>query len=144
MEWPDRLESGNLNVPGIFGLEAGVSEVLRRGVDSIAQEHHQQLLYLENKLAAIGQLVRHGPTATDDRVGIASFTIPQVSPQELSALLDSVARIQVRSGIHCAPRMHAALGTAPQGTVRISLGHTTTLHEIDQATAVLAEIAADF
>ena len=48
------------------------------------------------------------------------------TPRSWPALLDSQWSIQTRSGLHCAPRMHAALGTAPSGTLRLSLGHFTT------------------
>lgn len=143
-DWPERLEVGNLNVPGIFGLEAGVSEVLQEGPAAIADRQQQRLASLEQKLQEVGTLVRHGPTDVQNRVAIASFTLPGISPQELAALLDSAARVQVRSGIHCAPRMHQALGTSPSGTVRVSLGHTTTDEEITTAIAVLAEIAESF
>lgn len=143
-DWPDRLEVGNLNVPGIFGLEAGVSEVLQEGPAAIADRQQQRLASLEQKLQQVSSLVRHGPTELQNRVAIASFTLPGISPQELAALLDSAARVQVRSGIHCAPRMHQALGTSPAGTVRMSLGHSTTDEEITTAIAVLAEIAESF
>lgn len=143
-DWPDRLEVGNLNVPGIFGLEAGVSEVLQEGPAVIADRQQQRLASLEQKLQAVSTLVRHGPTELQNRVAIASFTLPGISPQELAALLDSAARVQVRSGIHCAPRMHQALGTSPAGTVRMSLGHSTADEEITTAIAVLAEIAESF
>ena len=38
--------------------------------------------------------------------------------------------IMTRSGMHCAPSAHKTLGTFPQGTVRFSLSHFTTLEEI--------------
>jgi selenocysteine lyase/cysteine desulfurase len=38
--------------------------------------------------------------------------------------------------------MHAALGTAPRGTVRLSIGHFSNSEEIDATIAALAEIAA--
>ena len=49
--------------------------------------------------------------------------------------------IQTRAGLHCAPKMHAALGTLPRGTLRFSLGHFTTQAEIDAAIAAMTEIA---
>jgi selenocysteine lyase/cysteine desulfurase len=38
--------------------------------------------------------------------------------------------------------MHAALGTAPGGTLRLSLGHSTSDAEIDATLAALREITA--
>ncbi|MFO0883151.1 MAG: aminotransferase class V-fold PLP-dependent enzyme [Pirellulales bacterium] len=117
---------------------------MQEGPAAIADRQQQRLAALEQKLQQVSSLVRHGPTELQNRVAIASFTLPGISPQELAALLDSAARVQVRSGIHCAPRMHQALGTSPAGTVRMSLGHSTTDEEITTAIAVLAEIAESF
>jgi selenocysteine lyase/cysteine desulfurase len=37
--------------------------------------------------------------------------------------------------------MHAALGTAPSGTLRVSIGHFNTAEHIEALLAALAEIA---
>jgi cysteine desulfurase / selenocysteine lyase len=63
-------------------------------------------------------------------------------PRELASLLDANWSIQTRAGIHCAPRMHATLGTVPAGTLRLSAGHFTTDEEIDAAVAAVAEVVA--
>ncbi len=143
---PSRYESGNLNVPGIVGLNAGVAEVQRRGLAAISQ-HDQQLT--ERLWAGLGEIrgvTLYGPPAgqgTRDRsrVGVVSFNLENFEPQELAALLDSTRSIQVRAGIHCAPRMHQALGTSPRGTVRFSVGLFNTLEDVDAAVSVLREIA---
>jgi selenocysteine lyase/cysteine desulfurase len=70
------------------------------------------------------------------------LNIAGYDPQELAALLDSQWSIQTRAGLHCAPRMHAALGTSPSGTLRLSLGHFTTESEIAAALAAFTEITA--
>ncbi|MDO5107738.1 MAG: aminotransferase class V-fold PLP-dependent enzyme, partial [Coriobacteriaceae bacterium] len=49
--------------------------------------------------------------------------------------------IATRAGLHCAPRMHAALGTLGQGCVRFSFGWFTCEDDIDAAIAALSEIA---
>ena len=63
------------------------------------------------------------------------------SPAIFAALLDANWSIQTRSGIHCAPRMHAALGTSPAGTLRLSLGHFNAAEDVDAAIAALGEVA---
>jgi selenocysteine lyase/cysteine desulfurase len=139
---PDRYESGNLNLPGIAGLEAGVSHLLATGTaESLAT-----IWRLTGRLlAALGGLpgVRlYGPAGTDSRVGVISLNVAGYDPQELAALLDTHWGIQVRAGLHCAPRMHAALGTAPSGTVRLSLGHFSTPADVDAVVAAMGEIAS--
>ena len=49
--------------------------------------------------------------------------------------------IAVRPGIHCAPRMHRALGTQDVGCLRFSFGYYTREADIDAALAALKEMA---
>ena len=49
--------------------------------------------------------------------------------------------IAVRSGAHCAPRMHRALGTEEQGAVRFSFSWFNTEEEIDAAVRALRDLA---
>ncbi len=133
-ELPYRFEAGNLNVPGLIGLGAGIQYVLQRGLIAI-DEHEQQLRrQLIDALADIPGVTMHGP-GLSGRGGIVSLTLNGYDPQELAVLLDQVASIQVRAGFHCAPRIHDTLGTrARGGTVRISPGAFNT--EDDLATLV--------
>ena len=85
----------------------------------------------------------YGQHRLEQRVGIVSMNIRGFDPQEVAASLDAARRIQVRSGIHCAPRMHEALGTLRTGgTVRLSLGPFNTAQDIDAAVEAVAELAA--
>jgi cysteine desulfurase/selenocysteine lyase len=139
---PDRYESGNLNVLGIAGLEAGVSHVLELGEQH--NERHGQALteQLLTRLAEISHVRIYGPRALGERVGVVSFNVAGYDPRELAALLDAQWSIQARAGLHCAPRMHAALGTLPAGTLRFSIGHFTTPDQIEAALAAIIEIAS--
>ena len=49
--------------------------------------------------------------------------------------------IAVRAGAHCAPRLHAALGTTEQGAVRFSFGWFNTEAETDAAIEAIRSIA---
>jgi selenocysteine lyase/cysteine desulfurase len=51
-----------------------------------------------------------------------SFTVEGYDPAEVAALLEQVAGVEVRAGLHCAARVHGCLGTAAGGTVRASFG----------------------
>jgi cysteine desulfurase family protein len=138
---PDRYESGNLNVPGIAGLEAGVSHVLAEGIESIRARARDLTGKLLAGLAPLKGLTLYGPPSADSRVGVVSLNLAGYDPQELASLLDANWSIQTRAGIHCAPRMHQSLGTAPAGTLRLSIGHFTTEQEIEAVIATLKEIA---
>lgn len=139
---PAKFESGNLNVGGILGLGAGVGYLVERGLADLEQ-HGQKLC--QRLLDGFSQLpgVRvYGPATADQRVPLVSIRLEGYDPQEVALVLDAAHRIQVRPGLHCAPRMHEALATqAGGGTVRFSLGPFTTATEIDATIAALAELA---
>ena len=143
-QWmPDRYESGNLNMPGIAGLAAGVDFVLARNTENL-RKHEQELLgRLLDGLREIAGVTVYGPQTADRRVGVVSFNVKGYDPREVAAALDAGYGVQSRAGIQCAPGVHAALGTLERGgTVRFSVGPMTTLGEIDQAVTALGEIAS--
>jgi cysteine desulfurase family protein len=140
---PDRFEAGNHNLPGIAGLGAGLAYLAERGLDAVRRHDRQLLERLVQGLSELPGIQVHGPRDLDRRVGVVSITVAGADPQELGLLLDSGYRIQVRAGLHCAPRMHRALGTADRGgTLRFSLGPFNTLQHVDAALQALAEITS--
>jgi cysteine desulfurase family protein len=138
---PDRYESGNLNVPGIVGLNSGISLVASQGIDRELGHGRQLLGRLLGELREIEGIQLYGPPMCHQRVGVVSLNLAGYDPQELASLLDAQWSIQTRAGQNCAPRMHAALGTAPSGTLRLSIGLFNTAEHIDAVIAVVREIA---
>jgi cysteine desulfurase family protein len=139
---PDRYESGNLNVPAIAGLEAGVDFVVKQGP---GRDSRQTMGLIEPLLAALSNIrgvQLYGPRSVTGRVGVVSLNVAGYDPQELASLLDAHWSIQTRAGVHCAPRMHAALGTAPLGTLRVSPGHFNTPQEIETLIRAITEVAS--
>ena len=87
--------------------------------------HHTALTArLLERLREIDGVTVHGPQSTANRTSVVSITVDGYDPQELAAVLEATHRIQCRAGLHCAPRMHEALGTtAGGGTLRLSPGY---------------------
>jgi cysteine desulfurase family protein len=139
---PDRYEAGNLNVPGLVGLEAGVSHLLAEGVEKTREAAQCLTQRLLDGLSPMKNITLYGPRTAEGRVGVVSLNLAGYDPQELASLLDAQWSIQARAGLHCAPRMHQALGTAPGGTLRLSLGHFTSESQIDAVVAAIKEVAA--
>jgi len=138
---PERYESGNLNVPGIAGLGAGVMEVLNHGVATTAGRQTELTARLLAGLSEIEGATIYGPSDASQRVGVIGFNLQGWDPQELATLLDSQWSIQTRAGLHCAPRMHAALRTMPAGCVRASFGVFNAEQHVDLLLSALHELA---
>ena len=142
---PDRYEAGNLNVPGLVGLGAGLKSVLDRGEAELREHQVGLTRSLLEGLSEIPQLTVYGPREADRRVGVVSFGLAEIEPQDLAAILESSYRIQVRAGLHCSPRMHRALGTLKKGgTVRISFGLSNSQEDVTAILVALQEIAGGF
>jgi selenocysteine lyase/cysteine desulfurase len=81
----------------------------------------------------------------DTHVGALSLVTPnldELHPQNLADMLDTSFGIAVRPGLHCAPYIHRAVGTFPDGTLRLSPGPFNTADEIDTFLGALQEITA--
>jgi cysteine desulfurase/selenocysteine lyase len=140
-ELPTRFESGSLNGPGLAGLAASVGYLHEHG-KQVADHEAALTRRLIEELSEIAGVRVYGPPADVRRGPVVSFSVEGYDPQEVSAALDSAKSIQCRAGLHCAPKMHEALGTtALGGLVRMSLGWATTAEEIDVAIATVAEFA---
>jgi cysteine desulfurase family protein len=140
---PEKYESGNLNVPALVGLAAGVEYIGQQGSEAIGAHHRQLTERMLSGFSDIPGLEIHGPGDPARQVGVVSITLPGYDPRELAGLLDAACGIQVRPGIHCAPGIHAALGTLKRGgTVRFSFGPFTTPEDVDHAVASISEIGA--
>lgn len=139
---PDKYESGNHNVPGLVGLNESVAWLRERGVAATRQHEMQLTQQLLDGLGEIAGVTVYGPRDLERRVGVVSITIAGFDPQEVAAMLDASAGIQVRSGLHCAPLMHRALGTlGGGGTVRFSLGPFNAPEHVAAAIAAVGEVA---
>lgn len=140
---PSRYESGNHNVPGLMGLDAGVGYLLERGVESVRSHESQLIGRLREGLRKIAGLTLYGVDDPQQSVGVVSLTSDLYDPQSLAVLLSQEFGIETRSGLHCAPGVHDWLGTKEQGgTVRFSVGPFTTSEEIAAGLQALQSLHA--
>lgn len=142
-ELPDKFEPGNHNLLGLAGLAASCEFLAKKSVTALHEHHTTLTARLLERLQALEGVIIHGPQSTANRTSVVSITVDGYDPQELAAVLESARNIQCRAGLHCAPRMHAALGTTEGGgTLRLSPGYSTTLEEIDVVVATLEEVSS--
>ena len=165
---PDRFEPGTLNLPGIIGLNAALKFLEETGPANIlAHEQAMTEALLEGlePLIRQGKLRLIGKPAGEGRTGVVSIALPvrdlsltsagvpasagapasapasgMPDIADIAYRLDAEYGIMTRVGLHCAPSAHKTLGTFPTGTIRFSVGHTTTKTEIDAAITAITEI----
>lgn len=138
---PDRLEAGTHNVPGIAGLEAGISFVRAQRQERIL--HHSRTLIRKagEGLQRIPRVRAFLSPNAGAQAGVLSFCMEGLSPEALAELL-SARGFALRAGLHCAPFAHKTAGTLPEGTVRLSVSAFNRESEIDQFLSSLRAIAA--
>ncbi len=138
--FPDRLEAGTPNAPGIAGLLAGCTFVLERGVETI----HAQEMALKSRLRDGLEQIRGIRVLSPPGVagvGLVTLVSDGVEPSELARRLETEWGVMARSGLHCAPEAHRLLGSAETGALRLSLGWASTAEDVDRALAGLDAIA---
>ena len=138
---PDRLEAGTHNVPGIAGLEAGISFVRAQRQERILHHSRELIRKAGDGLQRIPRVHAFLSPNAGAQAGVLSFCMEGLSPEALAELL-SARGFALRAGLHCAPFAHKTAGTLPEGTVRLSVSAFNRESEIDQFLSSLRAIAA--
>ena len=137
---PDAFEAGTLNLPGIIGLNEGLSYIEAVGMKNI---HNHELALTKTFLEGLRSITGIniiGKQDIQDRTAIVSITIDGMDPASIAYELESTYHIMTRVGLHCAPRAHQTLGTYPEGTVRFSFGYANTHEDVEATLSALNTI----
>ena len=140
IDYPERFESGTINVPGIMGLSAGVDFVRRKTPSAIYRHEMQLMRYIYERFDAIDNVVLYTPMPTVGKfVPTLSFNIRGIDSNEVAERLARHS-IAVRAGLHCASMAHRRLGTIDTGTVRICCSYHNTRPDAEKLVAAVANI----
>lgn len=137
---PDKFESGTLNVPGIYGLNAGLKYIEGIKPNNIYTLEMKLTQYFIKKILEIPKIEIIGYTSLENRTSVVSINFKTLDNSEAAFILDNEYGIMTRVGLHCSPSAHKTLGTYPSGTVRFSFGHFNTIDEIDYAIECIHKI----
>ncbi len=136
-------------LPG--ALEPGTADALACAALAVAARwvREETPAALHERAAALGTALREGLGALPNvrtygggapgELPIVSFTAAGWEPEELAACLDGAGAC-VRAGLHCAPRAHRRLGTAPGGAVRASVGPLTAPEAVSRFVELVGEL----
>ncbi len=139
---PERFESGLMNYSGIIGTGAAVDYLTGVGMDAI-QEHERRL----NDIVTSGLKDLPGisilpPVDPSLRSGIFSFNLQRMSSHDIAMIIDEMAKVLIRSGMHC---VHPYFITRKiDGCARASFYLYNTEDEARRFVEAVRELAAVF
>ena len=138
--YPDKLEAGTLSCPAAASLTEGVLYLETHMEDAAKKVYAmtEQLVEGLQKIKNVRVFSRPNP------YGIAAFSCSKLQSEFFAQELSDDYRIAVRGGLHCAPKMHDALGSGRDGLVRASLSEFNSPAEVQEFLKAAREIAARF
>ena len=137
MPLPERLEAGTVGVPGIIALNEGIKHINSYGQEKISEKCSYLEKRITDALSEMKSITLYGKTG--NKVGTVLFNIDGLHSEETAMLL-SQKGICVRSGLHCAPLCHKALGTLESGAVRVSVSHFNSGEDAEEVLKVIGDI----
>jgi cysteine desulfurase/selenocysteine lyase len=137
---PYKFEAGTPAIAEVIGLGAAVDYLSGVGMEWIAAHDRALVTYAHERLSQIEGLRILGPGA-NERGGILAFTLGDIHPHDLSAILDREG-VAVRAGHHCAQPLHDKLGV--QASTRASFYLYNTMDEVDVLAASLEKASSIF
>lgn len=138
--YPERLESGTINTPAILGFGEGINFV-EENFSAIQTKLEDLTTYLHYEFSKLPIEIY---TKTENTNGVFAFNIPGINSTEVANYLDEKWNICVRSGYHCAPIKHKALGTLETGAVRVSMSYFNTYQEIERLVLAIKTLIKHF
>ncbi|MBR2871291.1 MAG: aminotransferase class V-fold PLP-dependent enzyme [Clostridia bacterium] len=124
--YPERLESGTLNLPAIASLYEGV-----RIIKDNLENYSKHLIESTQKIIdGLNTIPKARCYSLANRSGIVAFDLLNMPSEDVASALNYEYDIAVRGGLHCAPLTHKFLGTHENGLVRASLSVQNSTREI--------------
>jgi cysteine desulfurase/selenocysteine lyase len=135
-ELPYKFEAGTPAIAEAVGLGAAIDYLNHTGMTAIAEHEHGLIDYALERLEEIPGVRVYGPQA-DHKGGVASFTLDDIHPHDVSQLLDRDG-IAVRAGHHCAMPLHEKYNLI--ATTRASFYLYNTIEEIDKLVEAIYKV----
>jgi cysteine desulfurase/selenocysteine lyase len=131
---PARFEAGTPAVGEAIGLGVAVEYLTGLGVDRIIAHERDVVGYALDRLAEVPGLTIYGPSDPSQRSGVVAFTLGDIHPHDVAAILDG-ENVAVRAGHHCNQPLVRELGLV--ATTRASFYVYNTHADVDRLVAAL-------
>ena len=140
--YPEHLEAGTLNIPGIASLNAGMTYLLEHQKE-IEEKEKQLFDALYEGMKRINGITFYCDYDTCAHTPIIAFNLEDYDSSKISDVLSYKYDIITRCGAHCAPLMHTHLNTVERGIVRFSLSFMNSMEEVNTVIDVLREMSEE-
>ena len=119
---PIAYEAGTANLPAIAGLLAALTFV-RSPEHTLARQTASRLhRECAKRLLRMPHVTVYGDPLGVPTLPVIAFNVAGRLPEQVAEALDEKFDLQTRSGLHCAPLAHHALGSGQYGSVRAMFG----------------------
>jgi cysteine desulfurase / selenocysteine lyase len=140
-ELPARLEAGTPNLPAVAGLVAALRWQASEGGE-FERRGKSVSTFLRGALRRIPGVEILDEAPTEEWLGVTLFRIAGQGVEAVGEALADRYNVVCRTGLHCAPLLHEALGSGREGGIRFSPSGYTSEADIEAAIAAVAELAA--
>lgn len=128
-ELPWKFEAGTPAIAEAVGLGAAVDYLNELGMHNVRRHEIELTTYAFDRLNQVEGVRIYGPHDPTARGGAVAFTLGDIHPHDIAAVLDSEG-ICVRAGHHCAMPLHDKFGL--QATARASFYVYNLPEEVDR------------
>jgi len=126
---PEKFEAGLQNYAGVAGTGAAVEYIRSIGLDALHEHEVMLNKYMTHAMSDIGQVRIIGPLKAEERGGIMSFIVDGIDAHDIALVMDEIANVMMRSGMHCVHSWFNSKGL--KGSARVSFYAYNTKKEID-------------
>lgn len=135
--YPEHLEAGSINVPGIVSLYASIGYINEFGLENI----YKNEINLRNKLLDYFSTKPNVTVYKNDEkpaIGVVTFNYDGIDSAKISDYLSNEHDIAIRAGAHCAPLALEHYGI--ESCARVSFGIKNTEEDVDVLIKALDQI----
>jgi cysteine desulfurase/selenocysteine lyase len=140
-ELPWKFEAGTPAIAEAIGLGAAIDYLTALGMPNVRAHEREIIAYALDRLAEVPGLTLIGPDDPDRRGGVATFTLDDIHPHDVAAVLD-IEGVAIRAGHHCAMPLHQKLGIVASS--RASFYIYSTPEEVDHLVEALYKVKTIF
>lgn len=139
--YPDRLEAGTLNTPGIFSIGAGIDFINYIGMEKIYKHEFELCKYVYNNFKMNNNIhLIINDYLMNRFVPLVSFNIGDLKSDVAVDLLNDKG-FALRGGLHCSPLAHKNYKTIDSGLIRFAPSYFTQWSSVDSFVKIVQDIS---